>query len=300
MNAVSGRESLIVQGIVLGIAVVSLLISWWANRSASPIIAIFNRWIRWTFISVFFGGFIYLMQWTGYGIFALISVCCLAWFLMETGYNWLAISALSRSDLPLFPHFEENSRGDDWPSLPAFIRLKDWIRVAGFQKKQSLVSNLADQAIMRVSVYDNEDQTIRLQVMFLPNARGHTSVSFVCLSTSSSGDILMTDNIFLPFGGFYPENWSVERSPWTRSLEKLVQRHTERMDAKAEPMIPFVIAPLDQINEDQRIVEQLNRDLGFLNDLATEEEKGRLTPAGKARVWQEVWTLAYLGIPLKY
>jgi hypothetical protein len=300
MNAVSDSESFLIQVIVLGVAIVSLLVSWWANRTASPVIAIFNRWLRWAFISLFIGGFIYLFEWTGYGFAVLVAVSSLGWFLMETLYNWLAISALSRSDLPLFPHFEENTRGDDWPSLPSFIRLKDWIRVAGFQKKQSLVSNLADQAIMRVSVYDNEDQTIRLQVMFLPNARGHTSVSFVCLSTTSSGDIIMTDNIFLPFGGFYPENWEVERSPWTRSLEKLVHRHTERMDAKAQTMIPFVTTPLDQINEDQRIVEQLNRDLGFLHDLGTEEERGRLTPAGKARVWQEIWTLAYLGIPLKY
>lgn len=300
MNAVSGSESLVVQVIVLAVAIISLLVSWWANRSASPIVAILNRWIRWAFISLFFGGFIYILEWTGYGLFALMAVCGLVWFLLETGYNWLAISALSRSDLPLFPHFEENYRGDDWPSLPAFIKLKEWIRLAGFQKKQSLISNIAEQAIMRVSVYDNEEQTIRLQVMFLPNARGHTSVTYVCLSKSSSGDILMTDNIFLPFGGFYPENWDVERSPWKRSLEKLVQRHTERMDAKAEQMIPFVTSPLDQINEDQRVVEQLNRELGFLNDVTVEEEKGRLTSAGKARVWQEVWTLAYMGIPLKY
>jgi hypothetical protein len=31
-----------------------------------------------------------------------------------------------------------------------------------------------------------------------------------------------------------------------------------------------------------------------------EEELGRLTSAGKARIWQEIWTLAYLGLPLKY
>ena len=103
-----------------------------------------------------------------------------------------------------------------------------------------------------------------------------------------------------PFGGFYPENWSVERKPWTRSPDKLLQRHLARIDAKAQALMPFVTNPLEQINADQRIVEQLNRDLGFLHSPAEVAEKGRLTLAGKGRLWQELWTLSYLGWPLDY
>ena len=64
--------------------------------------------------------------------------------------------------------------------------------------------------------------------------------------------------------------------------------------------MPYVTSPLEQINDDQRQVEQLNRDLGFLHKRVEEADKGRLTTAGKARIWQEVWTLSYLGLPLSY
>ena len=59
-------------------------------------------------------------------------------------------------------------------------------------------------------------------------------------------------------------------------------------------------SPLEQINEDQRAVEQLNRDMGFLHPVHDQHELGRLTSGGRARIWQEIWTLAYLGLPLKY
>jgi len=154
--------------------------------------------------------------------------------------------------------------------------------------------------LMRVSVYENEDATIRLHVLFLPNPRGGFIVCLTCNSVTHAGDSIVTDNIFLPFGGFYPENWDVERSPWTRSPGRLLQRHRERLDAKAQQLMPFVLSPLEQTNEDQRLVEQLNRDLGFLNKVTEQEEFGRLTAAGKARVWQEIWTLAYLGKPMRY
>lgn len=39
----------------------------------------------------------------------------------------------------------------------------------------------------------------------------------------------VTDNLYLPFGGFYPENWLVERLPWRRSLPRLMARHEQRM-----------------------------------------------------------------------
>lgn len=300
MTAVSHSESLLIQSATLALAALSLLFSWWAGRTGSPVVAIFGRWLRWFFFGVLTGGLVYVVGWTGYPPGVLILVSLLAWFLIETGYNWLAISALSRSELPLFPKFEENERGDEWPSDPAFIKLKEWLRQAGFQKKQALVSFLGEQVLMRVSVHENEDQTIRLHVLLMPNIKGNTTVCFTFYSATRGGDFIVTDNIFLPFGGFYPENWDVERRPWTRSAEALLKRHRERIDAKAETLIPFVTSPLEQINEDQRLVEQLNRDMGFLHPVHEQHEMGRLTTGGRARIWQEIWTLAYLGLPLKY
>ncbi|MGA1204661.1 MAG: hypothetical protein ACO3ZW_02480 [Opitutales bacterium] len=300
MQAISQGESLLLQGVVLALALLSLGLSWWGARVGSPIISIFGRWARWFFIASLVAAGVHLMGWSGHGPGVLALVSLLLWFIVETGYNWLAINALSKSELPLFPKFEENEKGEEWPSSRQHIRLKDWLRKQGFVRKQALVSHLGDLTLMRISVYENPEATIRLQVVFLPNLRGGTSVCLSCYSSTRSGDLLVTDNVFLPFGGFYPENWDVERSPWTRSPGKLLHRHEARIDARAEPLIPIVHSPLEQINGDQRVVEQLNRDLGFLHQPAEQEELGRLTPAGRARIWQEIWTLSYLGLPLKY
>jgi len=246
------------------------------------------------------GGAAYVFGVTGYSYPVLVAVALLSWFLIETAYNWIAISTLSRSELPLFPKFEENENGEEWPTDKSFIALKDWLFDAGYTRKQSLISHLGEMVLMRVSVYESKDQTIRLHVLFLPNARGNTAVCYTCYSATRVGDCIVTDNVFLPFGGFYPENWCVERRPWTRSVSSLLERHRARIDANAEVLMPFVTSPLEQINEDQRQVEQLNRDLGFLHKRVEEADMGRLTMAGKARIWQEVWTLSYLGWPLSY
>lgn len=300
MQAIWQDETFIIQGIILLLAVVSIGLFWWYSIAGSPVIAIFSRWSRWLFISLLIAGLVYEFADTGYRFAIVAMVAILLWFVIETVYNWLVISALSRSELPLFPKFEENRKGEEWPSNRASIRLKDWLRDNGFKKKQALVSNLEKIVLMRVSIFENEDATIRLHIVFLPNPRGGSFVCMTCNSVTHSGNVIVTDNVFLPFGGFYPEIWNVERSPWSRSPAHVLKRHLERIDATAEELMPFVLSPLEQVNADQREVEQLNRDLGFLHSVADEEEKGRLTTAGKARIWQEIWTLAYLGIPLRY
>jgi hypothetical protein len=300
MTDVANGASLAIQLVIVGLGALTLGMSLWAAREGSPLIALFGRWIRWIFLATLVAGATWIFGWSGYGFPTLLLVSLLGLFLIETAYNWIAISALSKSELPLFPRFEENDRGDEWPSTPAFIRIKDWIRQNDYQKAQALVSTLGDTVLMRLSVYENEAGTERLQVLFLPNPRGNTAVCFSFVSVTRGGRTLLTDNVFLPFGGFYPENWEVERRPWTRSPGKLLERHRARIDAAAEPLAPFVISPLEQINEDQRRVERINRELGFLREISGEPGESRLTTAGKARVWQEVWTLSYLGLPLKY
>jgi len=300
MSSVSNGNPFLIQALILILAGLSLGLSIWSGRTGSPVIALFGRWIRWVFLAALVAGTAFTFNWTGYAWPVLFAVSLLGLFLIETAYNWVAISALSRSELPLFPKFQENERGDEWPSTAEFIRQKAWLRKIGFQKRQALVSTLGESILMRISAYENEEQTIRLHVLFLPNPRGSQAVCVTLFSQTREGDALITDNIFLPFGGFYPENWHLERRPWTRSWERLLERHKARIDAHGQALLPFTNSPLDQINSDQRIVEQLNRELGFLHAHPEEGEAGRLTTAGKARIWQEVWTLGYLGLPLKY
>lgn len=300
MTAIPAETAYLVQALVLLLAVVSLLLTWGATRRGSPVMALFGRWVRWLFLSMLTGGTVYVFGWSGYSLEILLVVAVLGCFLVETLYNWVAISALSRSTLPLFPRFEENERGGEWPSTPAFIHLREWARREGFQRRQALVAHVGEEVLMRMSVFEDAAQTTRLHVMLLPNPKGQAAACLTLYSCTLEGEVIVTDNIFLPFGGFYPDNWRVERRPWMRSAERLFQRHGERLDALDKELMPFTLEPLEQINEDQQLIEQVNRELGFLNKRPDELEAGRLTPSGKARLWQEIWTLSYLGLPLNY
>ena len=81
---------------LLAIAILSLLLFSLNQRLASPVIAIFVRWLRWLLFAL--GGAFLLIEWDASTrpFWVLALVLFLAWFLVETAYNWLAISALKR------------------------------------------------------------------------------------------------------------------------------------------------------------------------------------------------------------
>jgi len=180
---------------------------------ASPVLTIFAHWLRWTLfasILTLFAGEVFDSDRPAWLWF---TTGWLVWPLLETMYTWLAIRALSHSTLPLFPSFKLNREGDAWPNQRRFIALRNWLREEKFQHVQSLKADLVAGQVLRVSVFNDADANIRLQVMFLPQRTGNVSVCAVFSSLTQSGTRLVTDNIYLPFGGFYPENWEVERHP---------------------------------------------------------------------------------------
>src|SRR3569833_1959226 len=101
--------------LILAALVASLVLMQVNQRLASPVVAIADRWMRWIVFA--FGGaqisrdfnLIDRPFWT------LAVVFFIVWFLGETLYNWLAISALSVSPLPLFPRYVINMSGEEWP-----------------------------------------------------------------------------------------------------------------------------------------------------------------------------------------
>lgn len=270
------------------------------SHTGSPIVAIFSRWLRWIFIALLASGLLSGFVLPYYPFWVLFLVTFLGWFLIESAYLWLVISGLSRSDVELFPNFAESDKKEEWPSQDRFIRLKDTLREHGFKRQQALYASVHEGMVIRMVVFADAAQTTRVSVLFVPQGRQHISESLSISTQLKDGRTLITDNVFLPFGGFYPEEWLVERSPWRRNFESLLQRHRERMDAANVPPKPFLLSPLAQSNEDQRLVERINRKLHFLNQTSEEEEHGRLTSAGKVRVWQEIWLLAYFGRSLRY
>jgi hypothetical protein len=224
----------------------------------------------------------------------------LLWFLGETLYNWIAIHALSVSPLPLFPRFTINTSGEEWPTNPRFLEIRDWLRTQSFKHVQALRAEVAPGIYLRVSIYQDVAGQIRLQITFLPHPNGAISVCYSLSTQTDSSYRFVTDNLYLPFGGFYPENWLVSRHPWRRSLPSLLARHRKRISQSNEIALPWSTDPLNDLNAQQVELEQLNTELGFLHPHHDREEQGKMTYEGRYRVWKEIWFLNYFGRSARY
>ena len=110
--------------LLLAAAILSLVLFSLNQRLASPIIAIFIRWLRWLLFT--FGGAFLVIEW-GWSerpFWVLATALFLVWFLLETAYNWAAITALSESPLPLFPRYTANASGEEWPTHPRLLKVR--------------------------------------------------------------------------------------------------------------------------------------------------------------------------------
>ncbi len=267
---------------------------------ASPIIAIFFRWSRWI---LFAFAFAYIAGYLGGAnrpFWVLTLSAFLLWFVFETGYYWLAISQYSHSQLPLFLDFRKNSAGDEWPNQKRFIALREWLRSQEFTPLIALKAELDQNISLRSSIYQSDENRIRLQIHFVPQRNGNVSVCFIFSSIAGNGARIITDNIFQPFGGFYPEQWHLERKPWTRSPQRLFVRHRDRMEKYGGAFVPWDDDPLYDINNQQRHLERINIELGFLFPRELHEKHGKITWEGRYRVWKELWLLNFLGIAHHY
>lgn len=280
--------------------ILSLILLQLNQRHGSPRLAIINRWLRWFIFAFGAAAIVEDYGWSNRSYPVLVAGFFLVWFLLETLYNWLAIHALSVSPLPLFPHFIANQSGEEWPSVPHFLKLRDWLRTNGFKQVQALKAEVGPSLYLRVSVYQDADAGIRLQITFLPQANGALSACYSLSTNTATGCRYVTDNLYLPFGGFYPENWLLSRHPWRRSLAGLVKTHRERLARGSSQVVPWTTDPLTDLNGQQRELEKINTDLGFLFPQAEREEYGKISHEGRYRVWKEYWLLSYFGKSVQY
>ncbi|MGH8021187.1 MAG: hypothetical protein ACREIA_23490 [Opitutaceae bacterium] len=285
--------------IVLG-GLLALVMSFLNRTIASPVVAILNRWLRWLSFSLAIAWLTHYIGWSGRPFWVLAITSFLLWLLMETLYNWFAISALSQSPIPLFPKFSVNKSGEEWPAIKRVIAVRDWLRRNKFSQIQALLADIGNGIHLRISVYQDPEARVRVQVIFIPVNAAAMTVCYSVSSETESGMRYTTDNLFLPFGGFYPEDWSVERRPWTRRLRGLIKKHLRRMAEDGQTLASWESNPLDDLNNQQRDLDRLNTDLGFLFPQAMREEYGKMTFEGRYRVWKEVWFLNYLGLPQRY
>jgi hypothetical protein len=292
-------ELAIAIGIVLS-GCVALLLSYLNRAVASPVLAIVNRWLRWISFSLAAAWLTWFFGWSGRPFWVLAITTFLLWLIMETLYNWLAISALSQSSIPLFPRFTLNTSGEEWPAIRRIIEVRDWLRRNRYVQMQALVADIGNGIQLRTSVYQDPTAKMRVQVLFIPTNPVSVTACFSVSSETEAGMRYTTDNLFLPFGGFYPESWSVERRPWARNLGKLIALHQKRMQEDGQTPAVWSMDPLTDINDQQRDLDRLNTELGFLFPQAMREEHGKMTFEGRYRVWKEVWLLNYLGLAHRY
>jgi len=287
--------------LVLAPLVALLLLLFYINlRIASPMLAIPIRWLRWILFALFAAqansqiGLIDRPTWV-------VAVAAfLLWFLVESAFNWLKVSAISLSPLPLFPRYVVNSSGDEWPTQKRLLKVRDWLRDSRYTPVQALKAELGGGIWLRTSVHQNHDNTIRLHTLFVPQESGAITVCFSVATRTTGGRRYVTDNLYIPFGGFYPESWHVERTPWRRRLQALVARHEARLAQAAESLLAWDNSPIDDINQQQQQMEMINTELGYLLPHADREEYGKITPEGRFRVWKEAWLLDYLGVAQRY
>jgi len=287
--------------LLLAPAAALLLLLFYVNlRIASPLLAIPIRWLRWVLFALFAAETNERFGWIDrpFGVVAVAAF--IMWFLLESALNWLRVSDISLSPLPLFPKFVVNSGGDEWPTNRRLLKMRDWLRENHFSPVQALKAEVGGGIWLRVSVYQNADHTVRLQVAFLPQDSGAITVCSSLASMTRSGRRYVTDNFFLPFGGFYPEEWYIDRSPWRRSLPRLLALHRRRVARAGDKAAPWEGDPLSDLNRHQQLMERLNTELGFLLPHTEREEHGKITPEGRFRIWREAWMLDYFGLSSRY
>ena len=173
--------------------------------------------------------------------------------------------------------------------------MREWLRVEKFTRQSALKAELFEETYLRASIYESADKLTRIQILFIPKRKGGSTACFTLSTNGKEGRRLVTDNLFLPYGGYYPEAWSIVRKPLTGSLIRLLVLHRKRLIASSMTPIPFEDTPLEELNEQQRILERLNTETGFLTPRQFQEEEGKISYDGRYRIWKEMWLLAYFG-----
>jgi hypothetical protein len=284
--------------LLLAAIVVSLALGQINLRLGSPVVAILERWLRWLIFAFGAAHLCVEFHFIDRPYWALVVVFLLLWFFGETLYNWLGIQALSVSPLPLFPRYTPNPGGEEWPTQARLLKVREWLRAQGFKPVQSLRAEIGGGIYLRLAVYQDPAARLRIQVTFLPQAGGAIGVCYSIVSLTADGSRFVTDNFYIPFAGFYPEHWYVQRMPLCRSLPRLLARHQARL--AREETVAFATDALTDLNTQQHELDQLNTRLGFLNPTSEREEFGKISQAGRYRVWKEIWMLNYIGRAARY
>ena len=281
--------------LVFTLVIISILLPILGGRLSIPICLMLGRWLRWFLIGALFAYLVKAFDFSLRPDWVHFVTGIAFWFIIETGYNWTAIRALSFSDLPLFPEFYENKDGDEWPAEKRFIDIKEWLRDENYIRLKALKSQLFVDTYLRASIYESSDQMTRIQILFVPKRNGGATACYSISTHGKDGGRVVTDNHIMPYGGYYPESWQMCRKPLIGSIRRLLLLHHKRvLKLKVKPVRVHDDA-LEELNDQQRILERLNTEIGFFVPRPRREEEGRISQKGRYRLWKEMWLMAYFG-----
>lgn len=240
---------------IVFLAAVLVAVSLRLRQAPSFRLVLVNRWVRWLLFG--FGIAFLVREWeiSGRPYWALAPGFLLLWILIESVYTWLAVKALSLSDMPIYPRYRPSLDEVVWPVLPFFVGVKEEIRKLGFSLDTSLSAEMGNGLSLRSLLYFNEDRTTRLQVVFAPRASGSPAV-FLVFSSHAGEKRWITDNVWLPFGGMFPEDWNVSRHPFQQSTKGLFTRHFANLKKWAAEPEPFDEEAAEQLNEEQEVLDR--------------------------------------------
>ncbi len=286
--------------VITGWLTVGLAVAFFASSAAlrrGPVFALvlLNRWLRW----LLFGfGLALLMRETGLSerpYWALAPALLLVWILLESIQTWLAVRALSLSEIAVYPSYRESNEEVRWPVAKSFLRIKEDLRALGFCVEKNLSADLGAGLTMRSFLGFDEKHHVRLQVIFAPRASGAPAV-FTVFTSACGEKRWVTDNVWLPFGGVFPRDWSVERRPFQTSVRALYRRHLLNLEKwKADPA-PFEGDLVDVLNAEQETLDRAATETGLLVPRRERPEFGKLTGDGRYHVWKQILLLNYLGL----
>ena len=288
-----------VGAIAIGAALVSIGGQWISMRFGQPLLEICARWS--CLLAASFGA-AYLLYSMDESMldsrppWSIVSFLLIGCFLFDTIRTWVKVRSFSYQDTPLFPRYTRNDDTDEWPVDSAYIRLREWIQKNGYKQVESLRAYPFPELCIREFHFDSSDATIRFSVNFIPRGLDTLYVTCSASSISKEGDRYVTDNSFLPYGGYFPDKWKLVRSPLMRSPSRLLKRHEKRLAKSGKEFMPWLDLPLNDINEQHRLLERTNEDKGILNPRPNWEQFGRFSQDGRYRMWKEILLLKYFGV----
>lgn len=271
-----------------------IIARFFSDKHTIPFLKVASHWFRWLSFACFFSFLLVFFKlsfrpdWVHF-----ISGIGL-WFILETIFFRVSIQLLNLSEVPLFPKYHRDTMDSLWPINKRAIQIKEYLLNKSFKNLGLIKAELSKDLLIRQSMFLDASKRIRINVVFIPNAKQEVICYFSIFSLSEEGMYMITDNQNMPFGGFYPEHWSVHRYPLCHSLAKLLKKHVQRMNSSDTSWDVLEIDVLRKINQCQAELESINHKMGFFN-YSKDEQIPRITAEGSHRICIEMWLLSYFG-----